>query len=308
MTLFLNSLSSVALQVAILFVMMLAGFVLGKAKTLTSAGIKQFTTVLLWLVTPCVIINSFSTAVFSADRLKNMLWVASAALGMHLLGFVLGMPFFKRTADTTKRALRFGIVFSNCGFMSIPLAEAIFGQTGVFYVSVFVVVFNILSWTLGVHIYGQKLNLKKALLNPGVIGFAVALPLFLLNLRLPAIVSEPIRYFSNLNSPLAMLVTGAILSSVSLKVTKSDIHILSASFMRLAVIPIICTAVMLLLKMPKELILITVIPTSAPTASNTSLFAVMFNGDTSSASRLVTVSTLLSIITMPLIFAAVSII
>ncbi len=307
MEIFLTSLSEVSTQVAILFVMMITGFVFGKTKRITDVGIKQMTTVLLWLVTPCVIINSFAKMQFSYDRLYDMLWVALCAILAHFVGFIFGLPLFKSQPDASRRVLRFGTVFSNCGFMSIPLVSALFGENGVFFCSVFVVVFNILSWTLGVHIYGQRLNLKKAFLNPGVIGFVIALPLFLLSVTLPELISQPIYYFSQLNSPLAMLVTGAILAGVSLRVTKSDVSILFVCFLRLLLVPAVTVGLLTLLDMPRELLLICMIPASAPTASNTSLFAVLFGSDTKTASRLVAVSTVLSIITMPLIFAALSV-
>lgn len=307
MQLFLTSLSKVSTQVAILFIMMLVGFIFGKSGKINKDGIKQMTTVLLWLVTPCVIINSFSTIPFDYQRLKSMLWVTLCAVLTHLIGYLFGLPLFKSTADNTRRVLRFGTVFSNCGFMSIPLVSAIFGENGVFYCSVFVVVFNILSWTLGVFIYGQKLNLKKALLNPGVIGFAVALPLFLFSVKLPTLLSQPVYYFSQLNSPLAMLVTGAILSGVALKITKADLKILSVCLLRLFIVPAVTCAIMVLCQMPHEELILCMIPVSAPTASNTSLFAVMFDSDSKTAGKLVAISTLLSILTLPLVFATVSV-
>ncbi|MBQ8533433.1 MAG: AEC family transporter [Clostridia bacterium] len=307
MQLFLTSLSKVSTQVAILFIMMLVGFVFGKLGKITDVGIKQMTTVLLWLVTPCVIIYSFCSMQFTSDRLYDMLWVSLCAVITHFVGFLFGLPLFKGQPDATKRVLRFGTVFSNCGFMSIPLVSAIFGEDGVFYCSVFVVVFNILSWTLGVFIYGQKLNLKKAVFNPGVIGFVIAFVLFLFSVKLPLLISEPIYYFSQLNSPLAMLVTGAILSGVALRFTKSDLNILFVCFLRLIAVPAVTVALLTLFDMPNALLLICMIPASAPTASNTSLFAVLFGSDTKTASRLVAVSTALSIITMPVIYALVSV-
>lgn len=287
--------------------MMAAGFVLAKLKKINGSGIKQMTTVLLWIVTPCVIINAFIQYTYTAERLSSMLWIGAAALIMHFTGFFISLFLFKRQPQKTKSVLRFGITFSNCGFMGIPLAQAVFGETGVFYASFFVVVFNIITWTLGVAIYGQKLNFKNAVLNPGVIGFLIALPIFFFKIAVPGVIAKPIGYFADLNSPLAMLVTGAILASVSLKLTKSDFKIFAVCAVRLIAVPIISISIMMILNMPKELLCISALPISAPTASNTSLFAVMFDSDAVTASRLVALCNILCIFTMPLIFAAASV-
>lgn len=287
--------------------MMAAGFILGRLKKITEPGIKQMTTVLLWIVTPCVIINAFISYTYTPERMFSILWVALCALIMHTAGITLSMLFFKNQQKSTRSVLRFGTIFSNCGFMSIPLAGAIFGESGIFYVSVFVVIFNLFTWTVGVAVYGQRLNFKKAFLNPGVIGFALALPIFFLKIKIPAVIAGPIGYFADLNSPLAMIVTGAILSSADLKLSSKDLKFFGVCALRLVAVPIITAAVMLLLKMPKELLCIAILPSCAPTASNTSLFAVMFSSDSASAGKLVAISNLLCIITIPLIFASVSV-
>ena len=115
---------------------------------------------------------------------------------------------------------KFATIFSNCGFMSLPLQKAILGDDGWFYGSIFIAVFNIFLWTYGlVMMSGDKkqLSLKKLALNPGIVGVVIALILFVSGIELPYIVAKPIEYLSDLNTPLPMLVVGFYLSQANLK-------------------------------------------------------------------------------------------
>ncbi len=282
------------------------GVLSGKCKWMDTTGAKQMTNLLLKVVTFCVIVGSFVTVDFSAEKVKNLLVGVGACLFCTFLGTFIMTPFFKNHPDDRRRVLRFGVGFSNCGFMSLPLVSAILGAEGVFVVSMYVGVFQILSWTLGVKVYDffdSKKAIKQIFFNPGIISVAVGLPLFFLQVKFPPVLMEPMNMLADLNTPVAMIVTGYYLSQMTLKIQKGDFALLVASAFRLLIVPAMVFALLYGVGIRGFLLVACIIPVCAPSASNTSLFAVMCGADQIYASRLVSICTLLSILTMPLFIA-----
>ena len=165
-------------KVAVILVLILVGYLVTRRRMLTERGASEVTTLLIKLVTPCVIINSF---LGSADRLGAYELLMAVALPVLWMGIALGLSLlcFRKEPEERQKVLRFATLFSNTGFMGIPLVQGIVGDTGVIYASFGVVVFNILCWTYGYSMMsgGAKMNLKTLLLNPGVIGLAFGLPI-----------------------------------------------------------------------------------------------------------------------------------
>ena len=124
----LSNVLNVSSQVLILFSLMMVGLVFGKLKIFTDEGIKQMTKLLFNVVTVCIIINSFVTVEFSSQRLTEMLFMFVTCLIATTLGFVLTLPIYRKTTRERRSALKFASVFSNCGFMAIPLAQGLFGE------------------------------------------------------------------------------------------------------------------------------------------------------------------------------------
>lgn len=301
-----SNIAEVAKQVFQLFLLMGAGVLCSKTKWIHEVGAKQMTTVLIKLITFCVIVESFLTVKFTEEKLQQMLITVGACLLCTFIGGVLATFVFRKSDSSFQSVLKFGTIFSNCGFMSLPLVSAILGAEGVFIVSIYVGVFQCLCWTYGVgiyHYFDKTKALKQIFMNPGIISIMVGLPLFLLKFNCPSIILEPMHMLSNMNTPMAMLVTGFYLGKMTLKLQKGDGYILLGTFLRLLVIPFMVMGILYSLKVRGFLLVACMIPICAPTASNTSLFAVLFGQDEVYASRMVSLCTLCSIITMPLVVA-----
>lgn len=300
---------NVAVQVGILFVLIGVGMLLTKLKVFSKLGIDQIIDVLLYAVTPCLIVDAFLSVKFSSDTIGELGIAAGCAVITHALGILFAQVFIKTKPQRQKAVYQFGVVFSNGGFMSLPMAQALVGEKGVFLVSMYVIVFNILTWTYGVSRFeaGDKSSKLKILLNPGTIGVIIGLPLFLLSVHLPQIMAKPIEYMASLNTPLAMLATGFFLMGANIITAVKDVKMWLAAALRLVVIPLCC---LLIFKyafgLSGDLAVCCIIPACAPTAVNTMMLSAKFGGDTSLASRLLAVTTLLSIITMPLMLVFVS--
>lgn len=292
---------TVVTKVAVILILIAVGYLITKRGMLTPKGTAEVNSILLKIVTPCLIVNSFLN---SHDNLKiseMALSVGISALSM-VISIAISLLFFKKEPPQRKKVLRFASVFSNAGFMGLPLVQGIVGDKGVIYGSFFIVVFNVICWTYGYSMMsgGEKLNIKTALLNPGMIGLAFGLPVYFLRLPLPAVITEPVGFLAGLNTPLAMLVIGSYVARVNPRSFISDLSVYKMCFLRLVAAPALYLALLMLIRPEPDLLVSSVIQASAPVAANTVLFAVEYHQDSELASKTVAVSTVLSIITIPL--------
>ena len=293
----------IAQQVLVLFVLIAVGFICGKKGILTDSSSKHITDIVLYVVTPCVMITAFQRE-FSFELLGKIL-IATLCASLIIAGSILVAKLLFRDKDESrKKVLQFSVIFSNCGFMSLPLQKAILGDDGWFYGSIFVAVFNIFVWTYGlVSMSGDKkqLSIKKLAFNPGIVGVLIALILFVCKINLPYIISQPIEYLSDLNTPLPMLVIGFYLSQANFKKAFTDLGTYAAMAVRLAALPLPQQYVAV--RIDKTIIVAFIIASSAPTAATTTMFAAKYNRDVELSVSTVTATTLVSIVTMPLVVA-----
>ena len=293
---------SVILEVAVILILILVGYFTVKKGMFTKESLGSITSFLLYIVTPCLIVSSF----LSAESGKLDGWTLLLAVVLPALSIVISIAvsylFFRREPLGRRRVLRFSTVFCNVGFMGIPLVEGIDGSEGVLYGSFFIAVFNIFCWTYGyVMMGGGKVRLKALLLNPGVIGIVIGLPLYLLDVPVPALFVEPVELISALNTPLAMIVVGGYIAQVKLRAFVSDLAVYKMAVLRLVVAPLLYLALVWLLRPDETLLMSTVIQAATPVAANCVLFAVQYDSDAELASKSVAVSTALSVVTIPLL-------
>lgn len=287
----------------VLFILISIGFLCGKKGLINENAAKKMTDIVLYVVTPCVMISAFQKE-FSGDTAIKILIAAAAAIVILVFSTLLARLVIRDKNESRKKVLQFSVIFSNCGFMSLPLQKELLGEDGWFYGSIFVAVFNIFVWTYGLlDMSGDKkqLSIKKLVFNPGIMGAAVAMILFVCRIKLPEIVIQPVTHLANLNTPVPMLIIGFYLSRAKLKDAFSDVGTYIAMSLRLVIIPVIVTFIMALLKLDKTMMIAFVIACSAPTAASTTMFAAKFNRDVELSVGVVAASTILSIITMPLI-------
>lgn len=293
---------SVILEVAVILILIVIGYFTVKKGMFTKESLGSITSFLLYIVTPCLIVSSF----LSAESGKLDGWTLLLAAVLPALSIVISIAvsylFFRREPLGRRRVLRFSTVFCNVGFMGIPLVEGIVGSEGVLYGSFFIAVFNIFCWTYGyVMMGGGKVRLKALLLNPGVIGIVIGLPLYLLDVPVPALFVEPVELISALNTPLAMIVVGGYIAQVKLRAFVSDLAVYKMAVLRLVVAPLLYLALVWLLRPDETLLMSTVIQAATPVAANCVLFAVQYDSDAELASKSVAVSTALSVVTIPLL-------
>lgn len=294
---------TVAHQVLILFILISVGFLCGKIKMLTESSVKAINDLVLYIVCPCVIINSFIRK-FDKTMLEGLLVTAAAALFVMMLSILIAHFVFHDKNDTKNRVYKFATVFSNCGFISLPLQQALLGNEGVFYGAAYIAIFNIVMWTAGVYISSgdiKMLSPKKVFLNPCIIAVLVGIIIFVFSIPVPDIISEPIGYLSALNTPVPMIIIGFYLSQSRIADAFRNAKNFICVGLRLVIVPLISLGAFMLCGINGKVLIACLIATAASSAASTTMFAAKFGNDTSLSVNIVTMSTLLSVITMPLI-------
>lgn len=300
----LSSFLTVGEQVLILFVLIAIGFVCGKTKLINEAGSKVMADVVLYFVTPCVIINAFQRE-FDVTMLIKL--IVSAVCSAAILGFsvLVAQILFKKQERHRACIFKFATVFSNCGYMSLPLQQALLGDEGVFYGATFVAMFNIFVWSYGIITMkgkDDKASGIKILINPGIIGTLIGVVLFLCSIQLPSVIAQPVSYMAALNSPVPMLIIGYYLSKANLKKAFTDAWSYISMGLRLIVLPLLTLFVLLLACGIKGALLVSLtISVSSPVAAITTMMSAKYGHDTELSVSIVSASTLLSLGTMPLI-------
>ena len=303
----MRNLLLVAEQVAVLFALMGVGAVLRKAKLIDEKGIGGIVNLLLLVVTPCLIVDSFQRP-FDSAMLAGLGQAFLIAVVGHLLVIAVARRVVRHPDENVRRPLLLAAVFSNAGFMGIPLEQAILGEKGVFFGVVYVVVFNLFMWSWGVRTMEKGEHVAwnwKTVVNPGTVGLALGLPLFLLSVRLPTCLAAPVRHLANLNTPLAMVVIGYSLAGARLRrvVRLPAAHVAAA--VRLVAYPLALVALLLPLRgaLDRDMALALVVAASAPVAAMVSMFAVRYGRDVDASVAVVSGTTLASVLTMPPVIA-----
>lgn len=285
----------------ILFIMMAVGYVCGKTGMVTKRGAQQITSVLLYVVAPCLTISSLQSIIGKVALNSLFATVGFSVLAM-AAAIIISMTVFRKSINERKKVLQFAMAYSNSSFMGIPLVEAVLGTAGVAYASMYNTVFYLFVWSHGLASMSSKktVGIKQIILNPGLIGIAIGLPLFAFSYKIPELLAYPINSFASLNTPLAMIVVGSFISRVNLKELFNDSDLYKLSMMRLLVIPFATFALILPFHTDKMVASSILLLCCAPTAAMTAMFASQFGGDAKLASKSVALTTLFSMLTMPL--------
>ena len=287
-------------QNLVMLVYMMIGYYLYKKKLVSAGGSADIGRILLYIVMPAAILKSY-LADFSRERLEGLFVSFLAAL----LSLLLSIAAARIAFSNEQGIERFGAAFSNAGFIGIPLVQMTLGEEAVFYVSSYVALLNILQWTYGlVTITGDRslISVKRLRTNPILLSFLAGIALFLLPVSLPETAENVVGTIAAMNGPLAMIVLGVYLGQVPLRSLFSGRVVYRCALVRLIVIPVLTMALLFVFPEKYHMLKLTIlIAASAPVGSNVSIFAQLYGQDYMQSVKEVTLSTLLCIITLPLI-------
>ena len=292
-------------QIAELFLMILMGYVIVKAGILKGDDSKVLSKILLYLVIPCVIINAFQVD-YTSEKVQGLLvaFKASVLLQVVLLAIVWIVGRFIGLNEVEKAS----IYYSNAGNLIIPLVTFVLGKEWVLYGCAFLSVQTVFIWSHGKYVLSResKIDWKKILLNINMIAVAVGVFLFFTKIHLPGLVNQTLSSVGNMVGPASMMVTGMLIAEMSLKDIFTNGRVYFVTFLRLIAVP---AAALLLLKISglvngspdgKKLLLIVFLAVLTPSASTVTQMCQVYGNDSKYASAVNVMTTLLSIVTMPL--------
>ena len=294
-------------QIILMLIYMMIGFLLYKKKFVTEQGSKELGKILLYVILPVVIVKAYLVT-FSVELLKGLVLSFMASLLALLLSMILSRVVFGSRYPIEQ----FSSAFSNAGFIGIPLVEMTFNDSmAVFYVSSFVALLNILQWTYGIVVMtGKKdsIALKKITTNPIIISFLLGILLFFLPVELPEVLDSAVAAITSMNAPVAMIILGIYLAQMKLRDLFTDRAVYLCALMRLIVIPLATAAVLALIPGNEMLKMSVLIVAAPPVGSNVAIFAQMEGLDHTQAVKDICLSTVLCIVTIPVVVTAAGVI
>ena len=286
-------------QLMIMSIFICIGYILFKKKMITVNGSKELSNLLLYIVLPAVIINSYNVK-STPERVEGII----ISFIVSLIALILSICVCALVYGKRKKIEHFGVSFSNAGFMGIPIATAIIGNENVFYISAFVALLNILQWTYGVVVMTESkdcIKLDKLIKNPILIAMVIGLYIFFLQIPVPEVATKTISSLASLNAPTAMIILGVYLAQTDIKSVFVGKEMYITSFIRLVFIPVFTLLMLYFLPINQNIKLAVIIAASAPIGSNVAVFAQIYNLDYKHAVKTVCLTTILSVISMPFI-------
>ena len=292
---------NVIAQVIMLFLLMFCGFFSSKMRLMSEEGIAGLNKMVVYFALPCLMITKLQqdvdpalvrdlTQVFVLGGATMLLFVAVARFGI-----------FRGEESRRRAVLASMCMFSNAGYMGFPVLNAAFGPENLIYCVIYVAVFNLLGWSVGVMLFDRSaLSIHKILKVPSLIAAVLGIVLFVLKIRLPGILLNAMEGLSGMTTPLAMFVIGARLSKLHMSDLR-DVKLLLACALRLLVFPVAAWLILKALGVSDMVRAVVTLCTAMPCAAQVAIQAENYGGDGELASRGVAVSTLLSIATIPII-------
>jgi len=304
----LNNFITIAEQVGVVFVIVLLGFAGGRTGLFGDEASDGMANIAVNYVTPALVIMAFQRE-FEMALIRGFLLTFVGDLLAFFFCVILSQIAIRRGKTERKSVLRAAIIFGNIGMMALPLEQALFGSDGVFYCAASIAVFNLTFWSYCAVTMGEKGEwksvLKKLFCNPGILGTIVGLIFFFSSITVPKIPATAMNNLANLNMPMCMLVIGQRLSKIPLKTLFNDKGIWKTVGIRLLFVPLVMTAALWLIGIRGPVAVCLVISVAAPTAAAVNILAITYKQDVELAAKSVSMHTILSLISMPILIALV---
>ena len=289
------------LQITI-FCLMFSGYLLTKTKVLSSDARKPLSNLLINFILPCNIISSFMME-FNHKILIDCLSIFIVSVCLQTFVVLASKYFYPNTDSGKMSVLRYGTIVSNAGFMGSPIAQGLYGSQGLLYASIYLIPLRAVMWSFGVTCFtGMKGKgvLKKIVTHPCIVAVLLGMILMITQIPLPKGIEQTIRYAGNANTALSMIVIGNILAEVK----ASEILDKKACWfcvVRLALIPLLVLFSCKIANVDELVKQLSVVLASMPAAATTAILAAKYDGDAPFAAKIIFLSTLLSMISVPLL-------
>ena len=289
-------------QIIQLFIMIFMGFIIVKAKLLKAEDSKILSVIVLYLIIPCVIINAFQVD-YTPQTVKGLLIaLVGSVMTQVIVVSILGRVFHLNEVEVAS------IYYSNSGNLIVPIVTFILGKEWVLYGCVFMSVQLVFIWTHCKKIISREstYDWRKIVLNINMISIAIGIVLFLTRIHLPAIINNTLSAVGSMIGPASMIVTGMLFAGMDFKQIFANKRVYFVSFFRLIIVPVIalflikCSQLSTFSSNGNKLMMIVFLAIITPSASTVTQMCQVYGNDSQYASAINVVTTLLAIVTMPL--------
>ena len=299
--------STILYKTAIMLILIAVGILCSKTKLISAASNKDLSKFVLQVVNPVVIFMSYQTD-YRPELVRNLLLTFAISVGAMGIAIAFSYIFVRKKNGREFEIERFSAVYSNCGFMGIPLVNAVYGDEGVFYLTAFITVFNLVVWTHGVILISGEKNFKqvvKVFYSPTIIAIFLGIITFFLHFHLPAPAAEALKLIKEINTPIAMLVSGVTIAGTNVMKMLKNYRVYYVCFLKLIIMPLIVSVPIALMTGVDETVRMTVlIAAAAPPATMCTLLSLRYGKNSIYASEIFAAGTILSVITLPLVVKA----
>lgn len=327
---------TVARQLVVMAIIVVVSFFFSRKNKFDQNASQYLSRLLLYVINPCMIVSTFDVE-FSGQKLKSLGLAIGVSFAFHLIMIAIATPLFGRKKSSQEQEARdgnlvqdqnrgrdslskIGIVFTNSGFIGIPLINGVFGGEGVFFLMGYILVFNVLLWVWGEWLMTGTMRPLKILTNPNVLACAAGLAVFCLPFKVPYVIIEPLKMIGACNGAVSMVLLGLLFSAFGENCMEGQKRAAPVKafakplardvFLRLVFCPLILLGVTLLFlsafsSIPEINLIMSVLFIAAccPVGMSVSSFAVVFKKDADYASLLVAVSSAACVVTIPLLVA-----
>lgn len=307
--------SNIAIALCKLFSLLIVGYFLNKKKILDSHINTGLSALLLNATNPALILSSLGATggVAKGDVSKLLIFGLCFYIMLPVIAWIV--VHLLRIHPSKRSIAQLLIIFSNTGFMAIPILQTLYGDVSVFYSNILNLPFNFLFFSYGVYLInreniissaeggqtGQKLNWRK-FINPGIIASAIALILYFCEIRLPKVANETFSFLGNMTPPLSMIILGSVLAEYPLSSIFKDLKINLMLVLKQLLLPVAATVLAHLVFIDPVITGIITLTFAMPCATMTVMLSKEYKSDTLTASAGVVFTTVLSLITIPIAF------
>jgi len=295
-------------QVGQLFLVILVGFYASKKKILNEEINTGLSSILLNITLPLLIINSFNLE-YNNEMINNIINTFLYSLASFVIVILISHVLYFKVKANKKQVLKFSTIFSNCGFMGFAIIQTLYGKEGLAYASIFLMIFSILIWSYGIMLFSGDTKIKswrKILINPGIIAVLIGLVLMIFSIQLPVVIQSAMQMVGGMTTPISMIITGSIIAQVSITKEITNIKLYYGVFSKLILVPVVLYLVATIFKINSLPLDVVIICHAMPVAATAPIFSGLYDKNKDFAAFLVFISTLFSIVTIPLILKIIS--
>lgn len=285
-----------------MFVMLAVGYIAYHAKVVTKEGVGDLSRVVMYVASPAVMVASFVQH-FEMTHLVN----GGLCVLLTCMVFAICIAVSLIVYRGTEPISRFGVIFSNTGFVGIPLVQHILGQEYVFYVTICIAVLTFVAWTYGVYLVTgsmEEVSLKKVFTNPAVVTLFVGFAIFLFSIPMPEFLTGALDTLGEVNTGLAMVVLGCYLAQTKISLIIRDMRIYKVSVLRLVVAPALTLLALWIIPdawIATDIKMVILITFSTPVGAMVAMLSQKYGANYEYGAGIVSLSTVMSLVTMPIV-------